>query len=364
MRKISSYLYPNRIQLLADVAGFTTEYTNVYQRNIKIYNGIDNTLEFDIKNADQKRIDLGTLSNIELNVMDSQGSALPNSPYTITPLDQTTLKGLASVVIPQDDLVELSPQYLKYSVSASKSGADVLLYCDSRFGAVGTIELVGDAMPTLRDDRVYDSFTAEIDLKGTPTYHSSAIPVKFYEAVKTATIDFDIQLSGLVGSIWIEGTKNSTINTEAFKNADFLWSSTYTTSAPGNGHPTIPSINVGDYQYFRVSYTTPISNGVGSSFEVHRANGAYTVTLRSGGTGYAVGSQMKVLGSVLGGVDVVNDMIISVTAVDASSAGFTSSYAVSSITSFTTTGTAAVGAGTYIVTGTNLTGTVDKITVS
>ena len=43
MQKISTYLYPNRIELLADLAGFTVEYTNVYQRNIKIYAGIDNT---------------------------------------------------------------------------------------------------------------------------------------------------------------------------------------------------------------------------------------------------------------------------------------------------------------------------------
>ena len=64
MQKISTYLYPNRIELLADLAGFTTEYTNVYQRTLKIYNGIDNTLEFDMKNADQKRIDLSTLTNI------------------------------------------------------------------------------------------------------------------------------------------------------------------------------------------------------------------------------------------------------------------------------------------------------------
>ncbi len=67
MQKISSYLYSNRVVLLANLAGFTVEYTNVYQRTIKIYNGIDNTIEFDIKNADQKRIDLATLTQIELN---------------------------------------------------------------------------------------------------------------------------------------------------------------------------------------------------------------------------------------------------------------------------------------------------------
>ena len=81
MRKISSYLYPNRIELLANVAGFTTEYTNVYQRTVKIYKGVDNVIEFDIKNADQKRIDLSenpVLTDLYLNVMDAQGNALPN----------------------------------------------------------------------------------------------------------------------------------------------------------------------------------------------------------------------------------------------------------------------------------------------
>jgi hypothetical protein len=86
MQKISSYLYPNRIELLIDLAGSTVEFTSVYQRNVKLYNGIDNTIEFDIKNADQKRVDLTTLSIIELNIMDASGNSLPNSPYAITPI--------------------------------------------------------------------------------------------------------------------------------------------------------------------------------------------------------------------------------------------------------------------------------------
>ena len=60
MQKIQSYLYPNRIILLADLAGSTVENTIVYAKTVKIYNGIDNTIQFDIQNADQKRIDLST----------------------------------------------------------------------------------------------------------------------------------------------------------------------------------------------------------------------------------------------------------------------------------------------------------------
>ncbi len=127
---------------------------------------------------------------------------------------------------------------------------------------------------------------------------------------------------------------------------------------------SVPNQSIGDYKYFRISYTTPRSNGVGASFSVALDSNTYNVTLRSGGTGYAVGSQIKVLGSVLGGVDGINDLILTVTGVDGVSANYPSSYSVSSISSVSASGTAADGTATYIVTGTNITGTVDKITVS
>ena len=369
MQKISSYLYPNRVELLADLAGFTTEYTNVYQRTVKIYNGIDNTIEFDIKNADQKRIDLSTLSMIELNVMDMAGNELPNSPYAVIPANQTTLKGIASVTILQEDLVDLTDQYLQYSVTAVKDGKDVILYADSKFGAVGKMELVGSALPTFRDERVYDTFTGEIDLKGTPTFHSSAIPAKFYEAVPTTDLSFEVAFasdvnvpgSGFVGSVWLEATTDSTVSVQSFKHASYLDSHTFSKDSPRVAPYTFSAIPVNKYNYFRISWQTPLSNGVGASFTVTKANTVYQVAVKVGGTGYAVGSQMKVIGSLVGGIDGINDLIITVNGVE----GGGSSYAVSSITAVTWTGIASVGnTGTYIVTGTNITGKIESVTVS
>lgn len=362
MQKISSYLYPNRIELLADLAGFSVEYTNVYQRNLQIYNGIDNTIEFDIKNADQKRIDLATLSNIELNVMDVSGKSLTNSPYTVTP---TAIKGIAEVTIPQEDLVNLSEQFLKYSVTANKNGKDVILYANARFGAVGTIELVGNALPTFRDPVVYKTFTAELDHKGNPTFHSSAIPVKFYEAEPSESVDIEIHVTGFTGSIWIDATENSTINLDAFKKAGKPFGSWNRDSTDGLFTGVIPfgsNISVGDYKYFRISYQTPTVNGEGAAFTVTNANGAYDVTVKYGGTRYAVNSLIKVLGSHLGGEDGVNDLIITVTGIDAAGAGSQSSYAASSITTIAWNGVS-VGAGSHVVSGSNYSGTVDYIIV-
>jgi hypothetical protein len=248
MQKILSYLYPNRVTLLADLAGFNVEYTKVYQRNVKIYNGIDNAIEFDIKNADQKRIDLTTLSNIELHVMDSNGTALPNSPYDVTP---TLITGVAKVVIPSEDLADLTDQFLKYSVSAFKDGNDVLLYADSRFGAVGTIELVGDAMPTLRDTKIYKTFTAEIDLMGHELFHSPAIQAKFYEAVTSTNFDFTVNLTGFTGTIKLEATTDDTISVESFR---FRGKELDSSTLSGTTGSISFSATVGEFSYFRISF--------------------------------------------------------------------------------------------------------------
>ena len=363
MQKISSYLYPNRVQILADMASFNVEYTSVYQRNIKIYKGVNNIIEFDIKNADQKRIDLSTLIDMRLNVMDASGNELDNSPYDVNP---TNLKGIATAVIPAYDLNDLEGQYLNYSLSAFKNGQEILLYSDTRFSGSGTIELLGTAMPKIQKSRTYDTFTAEIDLKGQPIYHSSAIPVKLYEAIPTKILELEIHASGFVGSVWIDATKNSTINTEAFRAEGKPYGSWTRTVNDGPYTGIIPfgsNIQIKDYNFIRLSYDCPTINGVGAGFIVTRNNGTYNVTIKSGGTAYAVGAMIRVPGDQLGGVSGINDLIITVTNIDASSAGFTSSYAVSSISSITWTGSAELGTGTHIVTGFNVAGLISKVVV-
>jgi hypothetical protein len=257
MQKISSYLYPNRITLLVDLAGFTVEFTSVYQRNVKLYNGIDNTIEFDIKNADQKRIDLSTLSIIELNIMDVAGNALPGSPYYLeqvySTLDETVpLKGISRVTIPQEDLLDLTPQSLTYSVSAIKDGRDVMLYADTRFGAVGTMELIGNAMPTFRNEKTYNTFTGEIDYMGNVIYHTSSIPATFYEAVPTATLSFSIYTAGFIGKIWLEATTNSTISVNSYLHAIKLAERILPTAT--TTVVTFNDIDVADFKYFRILY--------------------------------------------------------------------------------------------------------------
>ena len=270
MQKIQSYLYSNRVILIADLAGFTTENKIVYSRTIKIYQGIDNVIEFDIQNADQKRIDLTTLGEIAVNVMDSSGKELSNSPYTAT---KTSIKGIAKVVIPQDDLTDLNEQFLKYSVTTIDSdGYDIVLYCDSRFGAVGTIDVVGSAMPTFRDDRVYTDFSGEINYMGNVISHTPAIPCKFYEAEPINIMNFDVTLKNFIGTIYVEATQDMTISLSSFSttnNPTTTKIATYTYTSATNGVITFPNISIvnpttgQNYNYMRISWTYPDIWGYG-----------------------------------------------------------------------------------------------------
>ena len=258
MQKVQSYLYPNRVILIADLAGFTVENTIVYAKTVKIYKGVDNVIQFDIQNADQKRLDLITtplISNIALNVMDASGNKLPNSPYTVTPIG-TTLPGIATVKIPSADLVNFNDQYLKYSVTATDTNSNnIPLYTDSRFSAVGTIEIVESATPTTRSSVVYDRFSGEINFMGNVTDHTSAIPCKFYEAVPTTALNFAVALKNFIGTIYVEATEDSTISVESFRNAAKIQS--FTTSVATTTTHNFSSVPVGKYNYMRISWTYP-----------------------------------------------------------------------------------------------------------
>lgn len=280
MQKISTYLLKNRVQLLANLAAFPTEWTIVYQRQIKIYNGIDNTLEFDIKNADQKRLTLAVINdgdvveitNIQLNIMDQSGNELPNSPYTVTP--SSTIKGIATVTIPQEDLVNLEDQFLKFSVTAISNGNDIMLYGDTRFGATGTIEIIGDALPVFSDPKTYDDFYGVGDFNNTTiTYTSSSINLKFKDAAPPTLAEIIVNVDDLDGQIWVEATKDTVVGNESFtyKGTRLVEQ----TVVPADTTFTFSDIDISQYTYLRVNYTKDpkVTTGSMSNFiiEFYRA---------------------------------------------------------------------------------------------
>lgn len=213
MQKISSYLYSNRIQVVADLASYPTEWRIVYQRMIKIYKGMDNVIEFDIKNAEQRRIVI-TGYNMKCVLMDQLGEEI----YTadITPIPMTT--GLATMTIPSDAIEIVKPQFLNYSVYIlNDDDTKTPIYCDTQFGAVGKIDLREGALPKELPVKIINDFTYQINdvdpHSVKRTYYSEAANIRPPNTIAlnpTARLSFNF--SSLEGEVEVQVTKNGVVS--------------------------------------------------------------------------------------------------------------------------------------------------------
>jgi len=91
------------------MAIFPVRWNIVYQNRIKIYQNIDNVLTIDVKNSEQKRIDISDM-DLKMCITDVLGKELLTSD-----LVPSTTTGLATVTISEDDLLNLTPQFLTFS---------------------------------------------------------------------------------------------------------------------------------------------------------------------------------------------------------------------------------------------------------
>jgi len=261
MQKISSYLYPNRIQLLTNLDEESNndqvEWRIVYQRTIKIYKGIDNVLEVDVKNNDQKRISL-LGKQIYMVIFDQANNEV--NRYLATNLEDDssqTSKGLARINIMSTDLENLIPQSFSFVVYMHNEDATLeILYGDSKYGARGTIDLLNglNAKPSL--NKRYDNFKQETNYQTNQThtisYYSDPMPVRFYEAVPTTILKVTAYVTDFIGTISIQSTQSETFNHEAFLK-DPIQTPTFTQAR--NTPVVFDNIDVTQVTYLRLKYT-------------------------------------------------------------------------------------------------------------
>lgn len=203
MQLISRYLVSNRINIVANEAGnIVTEYKPVYSRNLKVYRGIDNALEFRILNADQKPIEL-TGKTIKFVAFGENNNLLIERDGI-----NQSLKGLSQVVINDSDTLDIKDQFLSYNITVydNTTNAPTLTYSDSHFGQSGVIEISSDAYPGPKPSNIVSTFTqdgdnwysnlvtAEPGINGNEALHTVAVYTDGYagRVAIQATLDNDI----------------------------------------------------------------------------------------------------------------------------------------------------------------------------
>lgn len=209
--QLSRYLVSNRVHILANEAGHVTEYKPVYHRNVNVYRGINNTLEFRLKNADQKPLAVDDYT-IHFVAFDQERRQVlkyssNNNSGDITKLAPT---GLFSVTIRENDLVNINQQYLSYTIYLEDAERrQTITYTDEWFGAEGTILISTAAFPGPVVAQTVEFFTTEVGPEGwwTTSAVDAEPALNGNEALHTAAI----YTNGYVGTVRVQATLENQI---------------------------------------------------------------------------------------------------------------------------------------------------------
>jgi hypothetical protein len=217
MQLLPRYLCNNTTIVIADMAGFITEYRPVYSKQLQLYKGIDNVLEFRLLNADQKPVDI-TSYIPKFVAFDESNQMVLEKDATILDDGSTITRGKFKVTVTENELLNLKQQYLSYNIYMQETDGDkVLTYSQPNFDNDGAIYVNARTFPGPLNS--YSVTTFEQEGVGINTWYSETVDaqpaINGNEALHTAAV----YTSAYSGNVVVQATLDNQV-TESTQWAD------------------------------------------------------------------------------------------------------------------------------------------------
>lgn len=215
MQLIYRYLVNNKVLLTANLAGDITEYKSVYQRNIKIYRGIDNLITFQINNADQKAIAILGEYSPNFYLFDENNVLVVTKQGTIVETADSSVytnKGQFTITLTENDLLDLKSQYLSFTVwlTNDADNTNTLTYANTHFENKGVIFLDHTAFPGPLNSYTVTNFS-ETGV-GTDVFVSESISGQPSLNGNSALHTAAIYNNSAVATLTVQGTLDNTVD--------------------------------------------------------------------------------------------------------------------------------------------------------
>ena len=258
MQLNSVYLYPNKIDVFTNaLASWQIErYRRVYNRNLKTYRSVDNRIDLQVRNSDQKAADISG-STLVFNIITREGKDLILSKDCVT---VSASGGKVYVILTQVELAELESGFYNYSITQEVrspiSGTDEYtvtsktpMFQDAQYGAIGTMEVSGDVLGEAEESIIVTKF--EYINPGTtgntePKYYtSSLIDAVGITQVPQSLHTFQLSCSNYTGTVKIQGSLSEGGNPHVWTDLETL-----TLSSASQVYKNV----TGKYNFFRVRH--------------------------------------------------------------------------------------------------------------
>lgn len=348
------YLYSNKLDVFTNPSdSWTSErYRRVYNRNLKVYRSVDNRIDVQVRNSDQKASNV-TGSTLVFNLVsrDTKDLILQKD---FSAMDSST--GKVTISLTEFELLDVDPGFYDYSIIKEvretvdstdyRVSSRMPLYMDSQYDTIGTIEVLGDVLGDVEPSVIIDKFeyinpfTQGSD--SPKTYISSIVDAKPKLYSNGSLHTFQFYSSNYQGTVTIQGSLDEQGGTP------YRWTDITTIDLTTEKYKNI----TGKWNWFRIKHQPTQSARIARFTIAQTMLLTYQVTVGSGGKGYEVGETILITGNKLGGELDTNDLTITVTAVDVDG----------TITGISWTGLSYNGVKTFVLDDTNIvTNTIDKI---
>ncbi len=264
----SLYLYSNKIDVFTNtLATWQTErYRRVYNRNLKIYRSVDNRIDIQVRNSDQKATSISG-SVLVFNLINRDKNLILSKDCTS--VADTT--GKVYVTLSQSDMYNLESGFYEYTVvqeirlstdgTAYVPGNEYIvssktpLYVGAQYEVINTIEVSNDVQGGVVNSLSVDTFRYvnpfTLGVTADKYYISSIIDANPILGTPQSVHTFQFYTTNYSGTVVIQGSID--------KDADpSIWVDLSTTTVV-NSDITYKNIE-GKYNWFRIKHTPAISN--------------------------------------------------------------------------------------------------------
>ncbi len=250
------YLVNNRINIIANVdptrleRAFVTEYRPVYQRQIQVYKGIDNVLQFKLLNAEQKPVtSIEELTPKFVAFDENKNMIIERDCIVLQETDSTVItnKGLFTVTITENDLLNVKDQFLNYSIYlVDNTGAKSLTYANEHFGNSSIMKISSDAFPAPANSEELLVWHIENNNYWVTNSSDAQPTINGNEALHTAVV----YSTGYVGTVTVQATLDNQIEVGTY------WADIATLTFDGTESEPVPINFNGVFSYVRLKAST------------------------------------------------------------------------------------------------------------
>ena len=259
------YLYVNKLDVFTTLTDTwsTERYRRVYNRNLKIFRGVDNRIDIQVRNSDQKASNIaGSTLVFNLVSQDSKDLVLQKD---FTVMDLAT--GKVTIIVTADELLDLDIGFYNYSivkeVRSTVDSTDYVvnskmpLYMDSQYATVRTLEITGDVYGGVANSLVVDTFNytnpfTQGATEPFPFYTSEIIDAAPNTSPAYPIHTFQFYTTNYTGTVQIQAS----LDAQGATPRDTKFSTVATVDLANEKYKNV----TGKYNWFRIKHIPALNN--------------------------------------------------------------------------------------------------------